>query len=361
MHHPGRVLALLALLAAAGCVKLDSYQCAQSSECQNGGEPGTCEPEGVCSFPDDECSSGKKYGALAGAQSGQCVGMVSDTGDQPTVSPTGPDPGTTTSTSTTFDPGTSTTFEPTTLVTSEVTVTTTTDSTQTSDPGTTGPGPTCGEIGELCVDGVCCGGCAVCDGDNRCNPAPADQAMEKCGICSFCGGDGECALAAVDSPCPADCGDIVWKEVVALPLTTCYAYGDQPTTGSCNGEGTCLLPDPIVAKCPEPELDKATKLAECEVICSEEKDPCIPGGPAVAVTMDAYCFLASPTPACTTTCSDDLSFLNPASCDGGICVHTAPTQCGPFVCDPAVLMCLTECVDDTQCAMGTTCQNSVCM
>ena len=74
MHTLGRALVALVALVTGGCVKLDSFACAQSSECQNGDLLGTCEPAGLCSFPDPMCPSGKKYGELAGEQSGQCVG-----------------------------------------------------------------------------------------------------------------------------------------------------------------------------------------------------------------------------------------------------------------------------------------------
>ena len=83
MHHIGHgiVVALVALVAltAHGCVKLESFACGQSSECRNGDLLGTCEPAGLCSFPDPMCPSGKKYGELAGDQSGQCVGDGSGT------------------------------------------------------------------------------------------------------------------------------------------------------------------------------------------------------------------------------------------------------------------------------------------
>ncbi len=361
MHHPGRVLALLALLAAGGCVKLDSYNCAQSSECQNGGLQGTCELGGVCSFPDPECPSGKKYADLAGELSGQCVGQVGDTTGPPTTSPTVPDPDTTASASTTFDP-TSTTFDPTIPTTSEVTVTTTTssDPTLTGDPGaTTEEEPTCGAIGKHCVDGACCGGCAICDVDDRCRPAPASE--DACGVCSFCADDGECALASADTPCPVDCSDIVWSEVVTMPKTACYAYAPMPTQGTCDGLGGCDLPNPVEAGCPEPALDEAIKLAECEVICNEAKHPCIPGGPASAVDMDAYCHLESQSAACTDTCSDDSTFVNPATCVDGVCVHSAAIECGPYACDPVTLMCLAQCTGDTDCSPPATCQLGECL
>ncbi|HEY0135461.1 MAG TPA: hypothetical protein VGB85_15360 [Nannocystis sp.] len=364
MHHSRRALALLALLVLipmGGCVKLDSFSCAQSSECQNGDVLGTCELGGVCSFPDAACPSGKKYGELAGEQSGQCVDMPGDTTGAPTTSPT--EPATTDASSTTFDPDSSTTFDPTTM-TSEVSATTTgattttSSTTTTGEPDTTTGGPTCGEVGSACVEGVCCGGCAVCDGDNICRPAPADQ--KPCGVCSVCGDNGECSFEPADSPCPTDCGAIVWQEMAGMASAACYAYDPMPTDGACDGAGSCMLPDPVVAKCPEPDPKEATPLAKCELLCKEEKNPCIPGGPASAVDMDSYCFVQTPSPGCTTTCSDDKTFLNPASCVDGVCVHTMQDECGSYVCDPEALMCLEACVDSDDCAVGLVCTDGVC-
>lgn len=364
MPHPGRALALLALLAAGGCVKLDSYNCAQSSECQNGDVLGTCELAGVCSFPDAGCPSGKKYGELAGEQSGQCVGMVADTTGAPTTSPTGP--ATTDVSSTIFDPGASTTFDPTTTMTSEVTTpttgatTTTGDATLTGEPGTTtGDGPACGEIGAACVQGECCGGCARCDTNNVCSPAAGDQ--DPCGVCSLCGDDGECTLAAVGTDCPADCSDIVWKEVLEPPLAACYVYGPMPAMGACDEEGRCTPPDPAMAGCPEPALEDANRLAQCEIVCKEEDNPCIPGEPASAVDMASYCLVRNSSPACTTKCSADGTFLDPASCVDGVCVHAPPEECGPYVCDPVTPVCLAECMTNENCAAPAMCMGGQCM
>ena len=239
------------------------------------------------------------------------------------------------------------------------TATTSSTDPTTDEPSSTTVAPTCGEVGEPCVEGVCCGNCAVCDGDGYCNPPPAGQ--DACGTCSFCGGDGNCAPSSVDSPCPVDCADIVWQEVVGAKLATCYAYDPMPTEGTCDGEGACLLPDPVEARCPEPELADATVLAECEVICHEDLHPCIPGGPAAAVDMDAFCFLQSQTPDCTDTCSFDGKFINLASCVEGICVHPEAELCGPYYCesvapmdpmDPMTVMCLDGCRTNSDCSVG---------
>jgi hypothetical protein len=57
-----------------GCIKPAAFECAMDQECEHAGVAGTCEPTRSCSFPDTTCSSGKRYGALAGGYSNQCVG-----------------------------------------------------------------------------------------------------------------------------------------------------------------------------------------------------------------------------------------------------------------------------------------------
>ena len=73
-------LALVVAAAAvlAGC-KSFAYQCASSTECtQAGGEVGTCESTGYCSFTDPACQSGRRYGEYAGGYSNECVGATTN-------------------------------------------------------------------------------------------------------------------------------------------------------------------------------------------------------------------------------------------------------------------------------------------
>ena len=63
---------LLAVLAALGaCTTSDVFDCSGDETC---GTDGRCEPTGYCSFPDDECLSGRRYGQYAPPQyARQCV------------------------------------------------------------------------------------------------------------------------------------------------------------------------------------------------------------------------------------------------------------------------------------------------
>lgn len=67
----GLVLPIVALVAAC---QSDGFQCEGDSECTVQGVAGLCEDNGVCSFPDEECSSGRRYGQQAPAElAGVCV------------------------------------------------------------------------------------------------------------------------------------------------------------------------------------------------------------------------------------------------------------------------------------------------
>jgi hypothetical protein len=71
MWCPG--LAALASLAAllGGCFGGGAFTCSDSPQC---GAGGTCQPNGLCSFPDAACASGQAYGEGSGPLSGVCVG-----------------------------------------------------------------------------------------------------------------------------------------------------------------------------------------------------------------------------------------------------------------------------------------------
>jgi len=102
-------LGLGAVLACGGAAL---FPCGDDAECQDGGVGGVCQPEGVCSFPDDECASGQRFGSHSGGLSNECVpepgGTTSATtsastattiASDPTLDVSGPDtlPGTSSS------------------------------------------------------------------------------------------------------------------------------------------------------------------------------------------------------------------------------------------------------------------------
>ena len=66
-----RPLVLVIGLVAAGCLPKTEYKCTVDGDCTASGS--ICEPSGYCSFNDDKCASGHRYGELSGALANQCV------------------------------------------------------------------------------------------------------------------------------------------------------------------------------------------------------------------------------------------------------------------------------------------------
>lgn len=62
-------------VAASGCSPFSSgaFTCAESAQCDVA-TGGVCQANGRCSFPDQACPSGQRYGDLSGDLSGVCVG-----------------------------------------------------------------------------------------------------------------------------------------------------------------------------------------------------------------------------------------------------------------------------------------------
>ncbi len=61
-------------MAAHGCSStLDRFVCESNLECDSEQGPGICETDGLCSFADPICASGRRYGSAAGSESGRCT------------------------------------------------------------------------------------------------------------------------------------------------------------------------------------------------------------------------------------------------------------------------------------------------
>lgn len=70
-----RLLALIAAAASvAGCIKSTPFACTDDAQCVDNGIDGRCEPTGFCSFPDDTCTDGFRYGEASGDLGNICVG-----------------------------------------------------------------------------------------------------------------------------------------------------------------------------------------------------------------------------------------------------------------------------------------------
>ena len=63
-------IGMIASLAGCGA---DPFVCSSNGQCLEGGAQGICQPSGVCSFDDDDCESGQRFGEHAGALANMCV------------------------------------------------------------------------------------------------------------------------------------------------------------------------------------------------------------------------------------------------------------------------------------------------
>jgi hypothetical protein len=94
-----RALAVAALALSLGCTSVrQEFVCFEHTACVLDGVAGYCEGTGYCSFDDDSCPEGRRYGPHAGAYTDQCVGggdevPDANTGDMPPgVEPPNDDP-----------------------------------------------------------------------------------------------------------------------------------------------------------------------------------------------------------------------------------------------------------------------------
>ncbi len=75
----GRASGIGLVLGLLGCSGGSVFQCEEAGQCQRDGASGTCEADGYCSFPDEICDSGRRYGDLAPAGlAGTCVPVETD-------------------------------------------------------------------------------------------------------------------------------------------------------------------------------------------------------------------------------------------------------------------------------------------
>ena len=69
-----RAVGALLVGGVVGSCGFDPFGCADAEDCVANGADGVCEATGFCSFPDEDCDSGRRYGELAGDDlAGECV------------------------------------------------------------------------------------------------------------------------------------------------------------------------------------------------------------------------------------------------------------------------------------------------
>lgn len=82
-----------ALSTLFGCDRADAFSCSDDASCGAAGQAGQCEPSGFCSFEDQACPSGRRFGTLAGdGMADECVAgnpVVGTTGDPESSESTG--------------------------------------------------------------------------------------------------------------------------------------------------------------------------------------------------------------------------------------------------------------------------------
>ncbi|MCB9716696.1 MAG: LamG domain-containing protein [Myxococcales bacterium] len=80
------VVVLVGVVVGIACAPSGAFLCESDEQCVDAGGAGVCQIDGRCSFPDDDCPSGQRYGAHSGPLSGQCVGPAgsgSSSGEPP--------------------------------------------------------------------------------------------------------------------------------------------------------------------------------------------------------------------------------------------------------------------------------------
>ena len=179
LRRPFDTLSMLgSVLLMSACVQASDFQCVDSAQCVKSGIQGACEASGACSFPDEDCPSGRRFGELSSTGlAGQCVPGDTSVGTEASSSSTSATGGT--------DTGPSSSTDDATLPTnSESSAESTLDPTAASS-GTDGDetgASSCGGLSEPCCRGACDDG-LLCDED-ICTPCSLDIIANEHFTCS---------------------------------------------------------------------------------------------------------------------------------------------------------------------------------
>ncbi len=167
----------LGTLAIVGACAPDAFFCAEDGQCLQSGVQGTCEPSGVCSFPDDDCDSGRRFGEFAGALANSCVPVQSagTSGGEAMTSAIPATDGPTSDGAVDLD-GTSTGSRP---------------STSSGGDGSTGRGSSEGDTGQGSGTGGSPNG-ADCSDPTECASGHCGLLGALGGVCSECTDDADC-------------------------------------------------------------------------------------------------------------------------------------------------------------------------
>lgn len=298
---------LVTLVAAAlgGCLTATSYTCEADAQCVQSGLQGACEAGGRCSFPDEACPSGKRYGEYAGGGlGGACV-------DGETASETA--------------------------------------SSGESETATTGG---CVDPGGACTaDEGCCGPCTRCD-QGICVVDVGAQG--PCDPCFACDAEAACAPAAPGSACDFACDALAFGTRARGDQVACLRGPAIAVPGSCDGAGACTLAAVDICLGAAGEA-----LFECASACALGRSGCQPGVPVADLGLADLCALEGTTAACGPSCADGA--VTPRACDGaGLCVDGEAIACSPYACADDGVACNTQCMGKADCAAGFNCTAQTC-
>jgi hypothetical protein len=213
-----RCAGLIAAFVLATACSAAGFACVDASDCQDGSLSGVCEPSGYCSFGDDSCDSGQRYGAHAPSElAGMCVDPTAGSDGGSTDSATT----VTTTITTTLDGGTIDDGVGESSGTRGTTTTASETSSTTSPVGTesTGNPDSATSVATTSTDSVDPTGASSSTGDPPQVPDCANMPADFCGscLCDYC----EQEL----SDCTQDAGCTCWLE--------CHADGH--TQDECTG------------------------------------------------------------------------------------------------------------------------------
>lgn len=219
-----RAVTAAAIALALACARSTTFVCADSTDCTDGSFNGVCQANGYCSFGDDTCPSGQRYGDLApGDLAGTCVesdgtstGHASTSSDAETTVVTldGPSLEDSTTADAMLDDtnGASSSGEP-----AGETTTTALDTTTSAESSDSATPNDCEQMGgpiedecNLCLYTSCCPEILACSVDEGCtcrfdclaSMVPVEVCELRCGPSNTYDALNDCAL----SSCGIQCG-----------------------------------------------------------------------------------------------------------------------------------------------------------
>lgn len=318
-----RFLVGIGLVALFGC-KADEFQCKDDGDCDGEEALGRCEANGWCSFPDDTCGSGRRYGTHAGdglaslcvpVEPGDDSGTGVDDGMSATVADDADDDNA-------DDPDTNA------------------DTADTFTASDTSPDPVCGngdaEPGEQC-DGddfdESCSSLGHDDGELACN---ADCTVDE-SACTDCGnGTLERGEMCDGSVADQTCEDLGWFGGTLVCADDCQGIDESSCTNCGNGVvDPGEMCDGLVAlTCGE--LGFGDGIAACDDDCTIDTDDCGPLACGVDLTDSI-----GPCPAICNACEEDTCVFD--------CVGNSLCSDMEIVC-PVGWACRVDCIGSSTCS-----------